>query len=76
MNIRIKALCALTLSSTMSSVLAHAQPELDVHGAVATGYIKSTGNNYLSGNTLGTSNVFEVAINARTSLSPEILVAG
>lgn len=76
MNIRIKALCALTLSSTMSSVLAHAQPELDVHGAVATGYIKSTGNNYLSGNTLGTSKVFEVAINARTSLSPEILVAG
>ncbi len=76
MNRIAKLTFMLSLALTQPLVQAHSDPELEVHGALAMGYIKSSGNNYLSSSTQGTNNVYEVAINARTSLTPELLVAG
>ena len=71
-----KCLCALGSMLALSVANAHGELQLDVHGALATGYISSSGNNYLSPKTTSTDNLFEVAINARTSLTPELLLAG
>ncbi len=70
------AICGGVLMAHMGWVQANESAELDIRGAVAMGYVNSSGNNYLQGSLDGSNDLYEVAINARTSLTPEVLVAG
>ncbi len=50
--------------------------ELNIHGALAQGYALSEGNDYIGNSTSGSRDLYEVAINGRTVLTPQLLVSG
>ncbi len=66
---------AVALLLGMAST-AQALPALDIHGALAQGYVLSDGNNTLGSSTHGSRDFYEVAINGRTTLNPRLLVSG
>lgn len=49
--------------------------DLEIHGAMAQGFVSSSGNNLLGPSIQGSNDLFEVALNARTAPIPELLIS-
>ncbi len=75
----LRSLClALGMTGAAAPVMAVVQmPPLTMHGALAQGYVRSTGNNYY-GDSMGSGSrdLYEVALNGSMSLHPKLLVTG
>ncbi len=78
-NISIQRLIAsLCLSVVMTPAVAElTMPPLTIHGALAQGYVRSTGNNYYGQSRgSGSRDLYEVALNGNMSLHPKLLLTG
>lgn len=49
--------------------------ELEIHGSMAQGYVISDGNNAFGSSTNGSTELNEVALNFRTSVTPAVLIS-
>lgn len=66
-------LCGLCLSAPVPS---GAWPELDIHGALAQGYLRSYGNSVRPDSEEGTADFREVVVNGRSLIGGKVLLSG
>lgn len=71
---RVKTMTAGLMLGAVSSLAAAL--ELDMHGSMAQGYVITEGNQAYGSSADGSRDLYEVAINGRTSLTPQLLVSG